>query len=84
VTEAQWLLSGEPGPTVCRAWRGYVLHFDRFKGKHRAFFGATRNERTYGGQGATKREALRKARRAIDSLADDRDLFLMFATRARA
>ena len=81
MTEYEWLASGSPGYSVSRSWRGYCLHFSMMNGKYRAFYGTTPREQIYGGQGATKREALRKVRAAVNKVADERDLFLTFATR---
>lgn len=77
MTEADWLLSGEPGHLARHGWRGAKLVLKRNRKGYQCFYG-WRSEREYVGEFPTMRAAVRAARKQIDAALSEDALFQKF------
>lgn len=78
-SEADWIMSGEPGPSVLSGWRGAKFH-PKKQCTGWTFEYSWRSERNWVGVYTTLREGVRESRKMIDKELDERDLFMRFAT----
>ena len=77
--EAAWLISGDPGYSARKSWRGAKLYTKQCRGGHQVSYGWG-SDREYVGQFKTLREAVNAVRRAINAELRDSELFFKFAT----
>ena len=77
--EAAWLISGDPGYSARKSWRGAKLYTKQCRGGCQMFYGWA-SDRTYVGQFSALRQAVNAARWAINAELRDTALFFRFAT----